>query len=123
MLGVWTSFQTEPTGGLILKAWRSATDPFRQGTRFLPDHLAPEEESEIRHGDDDPVRHRQQVAVLEPRRVLVDEGAAAAAILRIRGVVRRETLAILAERAVAVIVLSPVDGRVVRISYVQPERA
>ena len=106
----------------LMAAVRPPADALGKRAGFLPYHLAAEEITKVAKSDHYPIGNAEQDPVLEPSRVWLDECPPASPILhvgRIRGV---QAGSILAEGAVGMIGFSPVNGSIVSIANVEPER-
>src|ERR1700674_485756 len=71
---------------------RPATQSFWHWARFLPNHLATKEETEVAHSHDDAVRYSEQIAVLQPANIVAYERTSPASLLCVCGVGRLQTV-------------------------------
>src|ERR1039458_1369990 len=99
----------------MLPVW-SAASAFRHCIALAPSDFPTEQVSRVTEQNDQAVGQSKQVAVLKPWDLFVDKGFALGAWLRVRGIVRIETILARTEGAIDPIIAPPTSCRVVSVA-------
>src|SRR5690606_17977481 len=107
----------------FMAAVRTSASALWHRVLFAPYDVASEQPSRVTHSDYHPLRERQEVAIRQPRGLLLDKGLPLCPRFHVSGIVFRKSVLVGPEGTVVTVIQPPVHWRVISVADVDPYQA